>query len=140
MEERLSKYKDVIFTGMVSYNDIQYFLAICDILVSPHCLLSGNKEFFGSPTKIFEYMAIGKGIVASNLGQIGEVLENGKTAILVEPENIEELVNGILKLVNDERLRIQLGRKARKVVLNKYTWDRNIRELLIFMIKNKILS
>lgn len=130
MEERLSKYKDVIFVGMVSYNDIQYFLAICDILVSPHCLLSDNKEFFGSPTKLFEYMAMGKGIVASNLGQIGEVLEHYKTAILTEPDNIEELVNGILKLINDRELRIQLGRKAREVVLNKYTWDKNIGRLL----------
>lgn len=130
MGKRLSKYNEVIFTGMVPYDAIQYYLAICDVLVSPHCLLSGGKEFFGSPTKLFEYMAMGKGIVASDLGQIGEVLEDNKTAILVKPENIEELIDGILKMVNDKTLRERLGREARNTVMNNYTWDKNIERLL----------
>jgi len=44
-----------------------------DILLSPHVPLEdGKRPFFGSPTKLFEYMAMGNGIVASRLGQIGE--------------------------------------------------------------------
>jgi glycosyltransferase involved in cell wall biosynthesis len=130
MEKKLLGYKNVIFTGEVPYSDIQYYLAVCNILLSPHCLLPGKKEFFGSPTKLFEYMAMGKGIVASNLGQIGKVLENGKTALLVKPENVEELVNGILKMVKNKHLRTRLGKKAREVVLSRYTWDKNVERLL----------
>jgi len=129
MEKKLSNYKDIIFKGLVSYNQIQYFLGVCDILVSPHCPMLENKEFFGSPTKIFEYMAMGKGIVASNIGQIGRILEDNKTAILVEPGDVKQLVKGILRLVNDKDLRLRLGRNARIIVLNRYTWDRNIKRL-----------
>ena len=49
-------------------------LKACDIYVSPHNTHMVDGRFFGSPTKIFEYMAMGGGIVASDLEQIGEVL------------------------------------------------------------------
>jgi len=130
MVKRLSGYNEVTFTGIIPYNRIQYYLAVCDILVSPHCLQSDGREFFGSPTKIFEYMAMGKGIVASNLGQIGKILKDNETAILVEPENVGELVNGILRLVSSKDLRLKLGKKANDVVSKKYTWDKNISRLM----------
>jgi len=130
MEQKLSNYKNIIFKGLVSYDQIQYFLGVCDILVSPHCMMLENKEFFGSPTKVFEYMAMGKGIVASNIGQIGRILEDNKTAILVEPGNVRQLVKAILRLVNDKDLRLKLGRNARIIVLKRYTWDRNIKRLI----------
>jgi len=75
----------VIFTGAVAHDRVPLLLDACDILVAPHVPLADGSEFFGSPTKIFEYMAMGKGIVASRLGQIGEVLVDGETALLVEP-------------------------------------------------------
>lgn len=140
MKRRLSNSKKITFTGTVPYSQIQYYLNICDILVAPHCVPADGKEFFGSPTKIFEYMAMGKGIVASNLGQIGKVLKNNRTAIMVEPGNIGELVDGILKLVSDKKMCLKLGMNALKEVREKYTWDRNIRKLLTFMDENKILS
>ena len=45
-------------------------LKACDIFVSPHNSHMVDSKFFGSPTKVFEYMAIGGGIVASDLEQI----------------------------------------------------------------------
>jgi len=140
MISRLSKYDEVTFTGIINYSEIQYYLAACDILISPHNLPLDSEEFFGSPTKIFEYMAMGKGIVASNLGQIGKILENNKTAILIEPGNVNELIKGIVKLVKDKGLRQKLGNNASKKAFKKYTWDRNIEKLLFFIIRNKILS
>jgi len=139
-EDKLKKYDNVIFTGSIDYSDIQYYLAICNILVSPHCYQADGKEFFGSPTKLFEYMAMGKGIVASNLGQIGRVLEHNKTAVLVEPENVEELSTGILKLVKNEKLRKKLGSNARDVVIKKYTWDKNTKRLMDAIVKKKIIK
>ena len=64
----------VIFSGHVEHERVPALLDACDILLSPHVPLADGSEFFGSPTKLFEYMAMGKGIVASRLGQIGEVL------------------------------------------------------------------
>ncbi len=75
----------VIFTGLVAQEEGPSYLAACDILVSPHVPNADGTPFFGSPTKLFEYMAMGRGIVASDLDQIGEVLRHGETAWLVPP-------------------------------------------------------
>src|SRR5213078_898457 len=75
----------VRFVGRVRPSDIPRYLDACDILVSPQVPLPDGIEFFGSPTKLFEYMAAGKGIVASRLGQIEDVLEHGCTGWLVPP-------------------------------------------------------
>jgi glycosyltransferase involved in cell wall biosynthesis len=129
MERQIGYSRDVTFTGTVPYSEIQDYLAICDVLVSPHNPQVDGGEFFGSPTKVFEYMAMGKGIVASNLGQIGEILSHG-SAILVEPGTVKELTQGIIKLVMDEDLRKQLGKRARERVVANYTWEKNTSRLI----------
>lgn len=120
----------VIFTGSVAHQRVAALLDACDILVAPHVPLADGSEFFGSPTKIFEYMAMGKAIVASRLGQIGEVLEDRETALLVEPGNVRELIDAILKLVESEKLRRRLGARAREVVTQDHTWGHNARRVL----------
>ena len=73
--------ESAVLTGLVPQEDGPEHLAACDMLASPHVPNPDGTPFFGSPTKLFEYMAMGKGIVASNLEQIGEVLEHGRTAL-----------------------------------------------------------
>ena len=120
----------VIFTGTVPHGSVPLLLDACDMLVSPHIPLADGSEFFGSPTKVFEYMAMGKGIVASRLGQIGEVLADDETAVLVEPGNIEQLAAAIARLVQSPELRARLGATARKVAIQKHTWTRNAERVL----------
>ena len=92
--------------------------------------LADGSDFFGSPTKIFEYMAMGKGIVASRLGQIGEVLADDDNALLVEPGNVPELARAITRLVDSRELRERLGARARKVAVQNHTWTRNAERVL----------
>jgi len=120
----------VIFTGAVAHQRVPALLDACDILVAPHVPLADGSEFFGSPTKIFEYMAMGKGIVASRLGQIGEVLSDGKTALLVEPGSVVQLCDAIVGLIRSRNLRELLGANAREVVVKHYTWVHNARRVL----------
>ncbi len=120
----------VIFTGAVSHDRVPKLLDACDILVAPHVPLADGSEFFGSPTKIFEYMAMGKGIVASRLGQIGEVLVDEETALLVEPGDVVQLRDAIIKLVQDGELRGRLGASAREVAEKEHTWVKNARRVL----------
>ncbi len=127
-ESGMSGY--VTFTGTIPFTEIPKYLAACDILVAPHIPNSDGTPFFGSPTKLFEYMAMGKGIVASNLNQIGEVLEDKKTAWLVKPGDVTDLTTGIIRLIQDEKLREELGRNARDEVINKYTWKKNVERIL----------
>jgi len=119
-----------VLTGLVPQEEGASYLAACDVLVSPHVPNADGTPFFGSPTKLFEYMAMGKGIVASNLDQIGEVLEHEKTALLVPPGDVDALAAGIARLAEDRELRECLGAGARRVVLERYTWRAHTRRTI----------
>jgi glycosyltransferase involved in cell wall biosynthesis len=115
----------VRFLGKVRHADVPSHLAACDILVSPHVPLTDGSEFFGSPTKLFEYMAMGRAIVASDLAQIGRVLEHGRSALMVKPGDVQGLADAIIKLADDPALRAKLGANAREDAVNKHTWVKN---------------
>jgi glycosyltransferase involved in cell wall biosynthesis len=116
----------VKFTGLLPSSKIVEYLDACDILVSPHIPMPDGSRFFGSPTKLFEYMAMGKAIVASRLEQIAEVLEDDRTACLVSPGNAKELADAILRLALDPGKRAELGTAAREAAIERYTWSRNV--------------
>jgi len=120
----------VTFTGIVPQLKAPEYLAACDILVSPQIPNPDGSAFFGSPTKLFEYMAMGKGIVASNLDQIGQVMKHRQTAILVRPNDAMALADGIVLLAQDGNLRNQLGLKARQDVVARYTWEKHVATIL----------
>lgn len=128
--EAEKQQRRVIFTGAVAHEKVPALLDACDVLVSPHVPLADGSEFFGSPTKIFEYMAMGKGIVASRLGQIGEVLDHEETALLVEPGNANELRDAIVRLAESQKLREKLGDAARRIAIERHTWKRNAQRVL----------
>ena len=120
----------VIFTGAIPHQAVRAYLDAADILVSPHVPMPGGRPFFGSPTKLFEYMAMGKAIAASALDQIADVLEHGRTALLVKPGDPGELAESIQRLAADAQLRAELGRNARETALARHTWRRNARRVL----------
>lgn len=121
---------NVIFTGLVPQSEGPKYMGACDILLSPHIKNPDGSKFFGSPTKLFEYMAMGIPIIASDLDQIGDILEHKKTAYLVEPGNIEELASAIQVLLDDFKLGEEMGNNARVEVLEKYIWDKHIEKLI----------
>lgn len=120
----------VIFTGAVEHDRVPALLDACDVLASPHVPLEDGSEFFGSPTKLFEYMAMGKPIVASRLGQIAEVLETEETALLVEPGDARALSEAILRLARTVELRAHLGAEARSAAIARHTWAHNAERVL----------
>ena len=119
-----------VFTGLVPQEDGPAYLAAADLLISPHVPNPDGSPFFGSPTKLFEYMAMARGIVASDLEQIGEILEHGRTAWLVPPGDATALAGGIQRLVDDGALRQELGAAARTEVLARYTWREHTRRTM----------
>lgn len=120
----------VAFAGMVPQEDGPSHLAACDILVSPHVPNPDGTPFFGSPTKLFEYMAMGRAILASRLDQIGDVLEHGRTAWLVEPGDPEALAQGLLHLAEDRALRDRLAASARAEAVDRYSWREHTRRIV----------
>jgi glycosyltransferase involved in cell wall biosynthesis len=120
----------VTFTGLVEQADGPRHLAACDILSSPHVPNPDGTPFFGSPTKLFEYMAMGKGIVASDLDQIGEILRHGETAWMVPPADADALAAGLARLIEDPALRRSLGDAARREAVAHHTWRSHVRKTI----------
>jgi glycosyltransferase involved in cell wall biosynthesis len=120
----------VIFPGIVAPNAVRRYLDASDILVSPHVPMPDGRPFFGSPTKLFEYLAMGKPIVASNLDQLAQVLRHDESALLVEPGNACEVASAIRALAADAGLRPRLGQQARRVAIARHTWKQNVATLL----------
>ena len=119
----------VIWEGLLAHDDALRRLATCSVLLSPHVPIPGQ-EFFGSPTKLFEYMALERPIVASRLGQLAEVLEDRRTAVLVEPGNPKALAAAIQELLEAPDWGRQLAAAARRQVVSSHTWDARGRQLL----------
>jgi glycosyltransferase involved in cell wall biosynthesis len=119
----------VVLAGLVPQDEAPLHLAASDILVSPHIPNADGSPFFGSPTKLFEYMAAGKAIVASDLDQIGDVLRDD-LAVLVRPGDSDDLGRGIRELAADPARRALLGERARRRVLERYTWRHHVEAIL----------
>jgi glycosyltransferase involved in cell wall biosynthesis len=133
VKEMLAKHgiaEQVTLAGVVPQTEGPRYLAACDILASPHVPNPDGSAFFGSPTKLFEYMAMGKGIVASDLAQIGEILRHNETAWLVKPGDVPALQQGLKVLIDDAALRSRLGENARQVVVSNYTWRAHTQRII----------
>lgn len=125
----LAGVEDVaVLTGLVPQGEAAAHLAASDVLVSPHVPNADGSPFFGSPTKLFEYMAAGKAIVASDLDQVGDVLRG--VGVLVRPGDADELGDAIASLAEDPERRRALGAQARRRVLERYTWGDHVGAIL----------
>lgn len=122
--------KNVVLTGLIPQEQGAKFLSACDILINATVPNPDGSEFFGSPTKLFEYMAMGRAIICSDMAQMSEILKHGKTAYMVEPGNIDELATAMKELMDDGELRRRLGDSARDEVIQKYTWDKHVDKIL----------
>lgn len=124
---------EAVFTGLVPQVEGPVHLAAADILVSPTMPAPDGEEFFGSPTKLFEYMAMGRAIVASDMAQIAELLEHEQTALLVTPGDLDSLVQALTKLCIDAELRIKIGNAARRAAVADHNWTQRAQSLMRVM-------
>lgn len=120
----------VRLTGVVPHPRAVELLACCDVCVSPHVPNPDGTAFFGSPTKLFEYMGLGRAIVASDLDQIGEVLEDGRTALLTSPGDVPAAADAVVRLLDDAALRERLGDAALREAIASYSWDAHVGRIL----------
>jgi glycosyltransferase involved in cell wall biosynthesis len=117
----------VTFTGNVPYDEVPHYLAAMDIAVAPY---TPNEQFYYSPIKIFEYMAMAKPVVAGRIGQVEEVLRDGETGLLFDPGNLPQLTAALLELVHDASRCRRIGEQARAWVVRERTWDNNARKVV----------
>ena len=116
-----------IFTGWrEKTSSVVYGL---DVVVHPSIL----PEPFG--LSVIEAMALGKAVVASSLGAIPEIIDDGQDGLLFNSKDADDLAEKIVQLISDDELRKSLGRRARLKVQNNFTIDRNVQEIQFLLEK-----
>ena len=117
----------ITFTGLIPPAAVAARLREADVvtLANPASAISSE---FTSPLKLFEYMASGRPIVASDLPSLREVLRHEENALLVEPGNPQALTAGILRIKDDAALGRRLAARAKDEV-GEFTWARRAERL-----------
>jgi len=128
-EELEVREPELKFCGSVSFEDAPAALAAGDLFLSPQVANADGSAFFGSPTKLFEYMAMGRPIIASALGQIGEVIEPGRTGVLVPPGDASALAAELENAFDRPEQLAPLGAAARAEAVARHSWAARV-ELL----------
>jgi len=111
----------VHFTGLIAHSEVPRLVAAADIAVAPYPIM--KHEFWMSPMKLFEYMASGKAIIASRVGQIADVIIDGNNGLLVSPGDASALEVALKGLIGDPTLRSRLGHQARVGAVRHHSWQ-----------------
>lgn len=115
------------FTGMVDPGEVPGLLASMDATAAPYPQV---ERFYFSPLKVYEYMAAGRATVASRVGQIAGLIEDGETGLLCPPGDPAALAAAFDRLHTEPELRRRLGQSARDKVLREHTWEANAWRIL----------
>ncbi|OUU23745.1 MAG: hypothetical protein CBC13_04840 [Planctomycetia bacterium TMED53] len=116
----------VHFTGSIPHSAVGSWLGHCDLGVAPYPQMD---EFWFSPLKIFEYFSCGLPVVATDRGQISELIKEDRGA-LITPGNPAEFAKGIQKVLSRLDQQPDLGKKCRDWVLNNATWKMRAQQIL----------
>ncbi len=127
--KKLGLTRHVQFTGALQHEEVPDVIRQFDIALAPYPK-PNNHDFYFSPLKLFEYMACGVPVVAARLGQITDVVTDGKTGLLYPPGSVDALTARCEKLLANAKLRASLGAAAAHEVKQKYTWDINARRVV----------
>jgi glycosyltransferase involved in cell wall biosynthesis len=117
----------VLLTGARPSSEIPAWLASMHVAVAPAPAIA---NFYFSPLKIFEYMAAGLPVVASDIGQISDVIRHGDNGLLCPPDDPVALASALDRLRRDPSLRGRVGASARATVLRSHTWDLTVERIL----------
>ena len=124
MVNKIGSDNKFIFTGVIPYEEVPEFINISDICVCPSPVDSYFQTSGGSSLKIFEYLACGKPVVTGDIRGDRDLVVDSNSGFAVKSEDYEELSKAILKLLEDEELRQQMGRNGREAVVKNYSWKR----------------
>lgn len=117
------------FTGRIPYEQVPLYINAADVCVAPF-IKERNSKIGLSALKTYEYLACGKPIVASSISGVRDLIESSGGGISVTPENPEELSAAVVTLLLNENMRVFMGNKGRRYVVENHSWDGVSRKIL----------
>ena len=132
---KCSELTNVYLHGYVDPSLIPNYLASFDILLAPYQRVvqvagGGNTVDWMSPLKIFEYMASGRPMIASDLPVLREILKPKENALLCKSDDVQEWAEAISLLREDECLGNSIGANAYECLINNYSWSARVNRVL----------
>ena len=118
-----------LYVGQIPPADVPLYLRAFDVCAMPFPF-HAHFARYASPLKLFEYMAAGRAIVASDLPAWSDVVRNEETALLLPPDDVATWSAAIKRLQGDDDLRRRLGEAARDSALSRYTWSARAQRIL----------
>jgi len=127
-EQILSNFNNIDYRGQINRE------AISEVLMNSSMgfvtLLGAPNDYYAYPIKMFEYMAAGIPVIASNFPLYKEIVEENSCGICVNPANVTEIVDAIERIQSDAEYAKSLGSQGRKTIKKKYSWEQQIPYLL----------
>lgn len=124
--KKQAAHLNVRFLGALSERELIPQYQMADIHIVPSMELMAASEASGIVN--MEAMACGTPVIGSNVGGIPEIIQQGKTGLLVNPD-AESLRTALLRLMKDEQLRLDMGKSARELALRKFSLERVVTDL-----------
>lgn len=121
--EKLKIHQDVLFYGAVPHSKVPEIYNMIDIAV-----FTSVWESFGVSN--LEAAACEVPQVASKIGGFKEIIKDGVTGFLVDPENPEAIASKVIELINDNDLRKKIGKSARQYVIENFEWNKNVDQMI----------
>lgn len=117
----------VIFPGWIEHDQAPLYVAAADVIVNPYrdTLINRSK----CAGKVVSAMALGKAVITGRLGENLEYIEHGRSGVLTEPGDAEDLAQALLQVLTDRAWAAELGREARQRLWKRFDWDARVGEV-----------
>lgn len=135
--QKLGLSNNVKFVGQVPWNEVPSYIAGFDVGYSGHVKLQIGKMYH-SPLKIYEYMAMGKPVLASAFEDAQRVLREGETGFLFQAGDMQDLKSALVRAYKSQAVLKEMGRQAREEILLNHSWIARVQTLI--PIVDQILS
>jgi glycosyltransferase involved in cell wall biosynthesis len=119
--------KEFVFTGMVDYDDVPFLINLADICAAPF-ILRRNQITGVSPIKVFEYMACGKPVIASRIGGL-EFIEEEGVGLLINPEDTLSLEQILYDLIKNPQKRKDMGNRGHEITRERFSWESRVTQI-----------
>ena len=124
LSEEAGIRESIIYTGWLQPDEIIQYIELADVAIYPYndTLINRSK----CSAKLTEILSRGKAVVADNVGQNTEYIENGVSGIVVDHDDVTSFAKNVVRILKDEHLQTMFGKNAKVRMLEKFGWDKLI--------------
>jgi phosphatidylinositol alpha-1,6-mannosyltransferase len=119
--EKLKLENNILFTGEISEEKKSAFYQLCDLFIMTPRQIGPDVEGFG--TVYLEANQYEKPVVAGRSGGVAEAVVDNVTGLIVDPENINQIAEAVIKILSDESLAKKMGERGRERVEKEFGWE-----------------